>query len=389
MASSLSWLHSCKASQLKAIAHLTGLNCTGTKPLVTSRLLQHLPHSFLSGPDPQSPMQTQTQPTTIVSIDMGIRNLAYCRLTLPPASARSSAPLLTDWTRVAISRQSAAMELTAEKESFDPATYSKHAYALIAALLFPATPSHILIERQRFRSMGGSAVQEWTLRVNMFEAMLYAVLATLAARGIWKGAVHAVSPAKVAGFWVGEREEDGPGETRKGGKRRNKEISALDDHNEVDTPPNRLKIPTKSQKTKSQKIELVSHWLSQTPKIIQLQPKSLAADTAHAYLSKMEGGRSGGERKRRPTTTAPSPPITSESTAKTSSPPPLGKLDDLADCLLQGMAWIQWERNRARIVERGLSGLEESGGGEVGREGVRGRLLGEDKVEGGEWEMRS
>ena len=385
MASSLSWLHSCKASQLKAIAHLTGLNSTGTKPVVTSRLLQHLPRSLLSGHDPQCPpLQGPTQPTTIVSIDMGIRNLAYCRLTLPPSSARSSAPLLTDWTRVAISRHPAATETATEKEPFDPATYSQHAYALITTLLFPNTPSHILIERQRFRTMGGSAVQEWTLRVNMFEAMLYAVLATLTARGVWKGTVHAVLPAKVAGFWVGEKDEDEPRETPKGRNKRNKKISALDEHDESEPPQNSSKTPTKSQKTKTRKVTLVSHWLTQTPSIIKPQPQSPAAHTAHAYLSKAQGGRSrsGSATKNRkstmssPPSTSPSPIETSEPTAKTedteittsSFEPPLGKLDDLADCLLQGMAWIQWERNRVRILERGLSGLEEiEGGADAGR----------------------
>lgn len=359
MASSLSWLHSCKASQLKVIAHLTGLNSTGTKPLVTSRLLQHLPHSLFSNLDPQSPRQPQTQPINIVSIDMGIRNLAYCRLTLPPASARPSIPLLTDWTRVAISRQPAAMEPTTEKETFDPATFAQYAYALIETLLSAETPSHILIERQRFRSMGGSAVQEWTLRVNMFEAMLYAVLATLTARGMWKGTVHAVLPSKVAGFWVGENDDDGPVETLKGVDRRKKATSALDEYDEIDPPKKTTKAPTKSQKTKSRKIALVSHWLTQPSSLIQTQPDSPAARTAHAYLSKRQSGRSvpGSTRKK----STPAPLLDSP---ESSAAAPLGKLDDLADCLLQGMAWIQWERNRVWIVERGLEGLEAVRGGD-------------------------
>lgn len=294
------------------------------------------------------------------------------------------------------------MDSTAEKEPFDPATYSQHAYALIATLLFPETPSHILIERQRFRSMGGSAVQEWTLRVNMFEAMLYAVLATLAARGIWKGAVHAVLPAKVAALWVGERDEAELGGARKGGRRRNEEIPDPDEQEEIESPKSGKKKPTKSQRTKTRKIKLVHQWLNQTPQIIQLQPNSPAAQTAAAYLNKTQGRQGGpgddaggGKSKRKiknpikasslptslPTSTLPT--STTASTLKSSDPPTstspsptlppalekLNKLDDLADCLLQGMAWIQWERNRARILAGGLSGFakmereKEKGGG--------------------------
>ena len=39
----------------------------------------------------------------------------------------------------------------------------------------------------------------------------------------------------------------------------------------------------------------------------------------------------------------------------------IGKLDDLADCLLQGMAWVQWERNRRLVMEKGVQALDELG----------------------------
>ena len=38
-------------------------------------------------------------------------------------------------------------------------------------------------------------------------------------------------------------------------------------------------------------------------------------------------------------------------------PAEMGKLDDLADCLLQGMAWIRWEENRRGVLEGGLEAL--------------------------------
>lgn len=373
MASSLSWLQSCKVSQLKTIAYLTGLNSTGAKPLLTSRLLRQLPHSLISNTNSPS---HQSQPTTIVSIDMGIRNLAYCRLTLPRASTQPTIPLLTEWTRVAISRPPVAEGSNSESEQFDPATYSQHAYDLVEKLVVHENPSHILIERQRFRSMGGSAVQEWTLRVNMFEAMLYAVLTTLAARGIWKGAVHAVSPAKVAGFWLQENGDNGPQELGEQARRRKSKNFTLDEHGESDLlqkgTKNSIQIQTRKPKIKTktkiktQKINLVSQWLNQTPQIFSIQPKSPAAQTVDAYLGKSRGA---GRRKQKISKTASSSscstsasitnPVADEGQeTETSRSPPLEtetKRDDLADCLLQGMAWIQWERNRARILERGAA----------------------------------
>ena len=35
----------------------------------------------------------------------------------------------------------------------------------------------------------------------------------------------------------------------------------------------------------------------------------------------------------------------------------MGKLDDLADCLLQGMAWIRWESNKGVMLESGVEAL--------------------------------
>ena len=37
----------------------------------------------------------------------------------------------------------------------------------------------------------------------------------------------------------------------------------------------------------------------------------------------------------------------------------MGKLDDLADCLLQGMAWVQWEENKRLLLKKGVEALLE------------------------------
>jgi len=64
-----------------------------------------------------------------------------------------------------------------------------------------------------------------------------------------------------------------------------------------------------------------------------------------AFLRKRRGGkRGGGKEKGRVTKLAD-----------------MGKLDDLADCLLQGMAWIKWEQNRKLILSKGIEALDEIG----------------------------
>ena len=35
----------------------------------------------------------------------------------------------------------------------------------------------------------------------------------------------------------------------------------------------------------------------------------------------------------------------------------MGKLDDLADCLLQGMAWVEWENNKRIVMKHGIEAL--------------------------------
>ncbi|MCJ1475252.1 hypothetical protein MMC13_003914 [Lambiella insularis] len=312
---SLAWLTALKASQLKALATATGLPSTGTKPILTTRLLDSLPISKLYHPAPPSKNTTHR----ILSIDMGIRNLAYCQLALPPAWLSTPTtqpppplPLIQAWTRLAISTPLASAPA---KEAFDPPTLAPHALSLLTTLVLaaPAPPTTILIERQRFRSMGGSAVQEWTLRVNMFEAMLYAVLHTLRAHGLWRGGVHAVSPGRVQGFWLG-------GEGNGRGVR-------------------------KAKWGKEEKVRLVERWL-QGGGVVELEGE--AEGTGRRFLGEGAG------RKRR----------TGEGMGGVDGgKEKVGKRDDLADCLLQGMAWVKWEENRRRIVEEGemaLEGLERA-----------------------------
>ncbi|KAF7173710.1 hypothetical protein CNMCM5623_005922 [Aspergillus felis] len=190
--SSYTWLNSLKASQLQRIAQATGIQSSGTKACLIARLNEELPQ-----PEPENQLRactstststsTNTSTMSILSIDMGIQNLAYAHLLVPrdSSSGTATAPAvvkLNAWRRLAVSdalldpglvpnspgkskEGRSSTQQKKEKHTFSPAEYARTAYALVTGLLHAYRPSHVLIERQRFRSGGGSAVQEWTLRV--------------------------------------------------------------------------------------------------------------------------------------------------------------------------------------------------------------------------------
>ncbi|MCJ1399056.1 hypothetical protein MMC11_002258 [Xylographa trunciseda] len=315
---SLAWLTSLKATQLKALATAIGLPSSGTKPVLTARLLASLPVSKLYRPD-HAPNDTNPTPR-ILSIDMGIRNLAYCQLALPlrwPAAAnhapRSALPIVEAWDRIAVAPRpspapsSDAPSTAPAKEPFDPTTYAPHALSLLSSLVLsaaPSPPTTILIERQRFRSLGSSSVQEWTLRVNMFEAMLHAVLHTMRTHHLWEGAVYAVEPGRVQAFWLADGDKKSGG-VEGGGA---------------------VKGARKAKQGKEEKIRLVGRWL-EGGGVVALEGR--AEETGRGFVRRGKGG--------------------------------VGKKDDLADCLVQGMAWVRWEENRRRIVEEGMGFVEGLG----------------------------
>ena len=328
----LALLPSLKLSQLKHIAIQCGINSSGTKPLLTTRLSHEL-NPFSDDADSIGSPTTRNASghVRILSIDMGIRNLAYCvldmpRLSRPSVGASSALPSLLAWQRMAVVPRGADLHSTttdgapcqpaSSKETFEPAAYAAHAYNLLSTVMLPHEPTQVLIERQRYRSMGGAAIQEWTVRVNMFEGMLHAVLRTLRERGTWRGAVQAVSPAKVGPFWID------PAETK---------ASSL--------------AKSAKARNKAAKVDLVGRWLTDGHGVA---PATDAARTAaDAFSAKWRATR-----RKSGTKTAGAKPEPVDA-----NPREPGKLDDLADCLLQGLAWMQWEVNKSRIAEGGLESM--------------------------------
>ncbi|ETN40484.1 uncharacterized protein HMPREF1541_04761 [Cyphellophora europaea CBS 101466] len=265
---------------------------------------------------------------------MGIRNLAYChlrtrldRLDTPGQKKYSNVEVIA-WERMDVSkgvvhevnekdvpvakakagRRKQRKEgddeeelIPSAKESFDPATYAERTYAFVSRILEKHRPTHILIERQRFRTGGGPSVQEWALRVGMFEFMLYATLQALKSQGVHSSAVEPVLPTAVNRYWISQIEERGFWSDFK---------------------------PTSSS-MKQYKIDAVKNMLrGEKYKTRHLQFSSQAQGTASKFLPTQSGSQK-----------APKTPKTSSSL----------KLDDLSDCLLQGLAWIAWQENLRRL----------------------------------------
>ncbi|KAL1854289.1 hypothetical protein Plec18170_005053 [Paecilomyces lecythidis] len=415
LTSSYQWLSHLKSSQLKSIAHATGIPTAGPKLALALRLQRELPQCEYPPPElgvsmgqgssvRQSAGQNGVQREmdrnreegnlSILSVDMGIQNLAFAHLLVPdPAMRRkngsgfrftaSGSPILTlaAWHRLAVSAfprsstlglsslplstfplssprsrkqkvqtEDESVQLSSDEEgaiatgpaeedekfSFAPDLYAEHAYTLITSLLTTYKPTHVLIERQRFRSGGASAVQEWTLRVGVFEGMLYAVLHTLARERGYPVFVQAVEPSRVARYWYGDGEND-----------------ALQEKDSSETKKKRMT----SKEGKKAKIDLVGKWLcaceaadenindsvtrasSIEGQKIDVAPDDNVRRVVNAYLRKWQGKK----------TTKSLSAVSSDEGLKSD----IGKLDDLADCLLQGVTWLDWHVARGEILRDG------------------------------------
>lgn len=146
----------------------------------------------------------------------------------------------------------------------------------------------------------------------MFEAMLYATLQTYSALGTWPGEVVPVLPGKVAKYWLEDAGKKEKGE----------------------------RMSISNEKSKARKMDIVRDMVQNGWAI---ESKGEAKDMGNLVIRNAEGKRGRGKEKG------------------------LGKFDDLADCLLQGLAWVKWEENKRLVWEKGLEALEELAENKMGR----------------------
>lgn len=293
---------SLKVHQLRTLLTQIGSKTTGNKPQLITRL-QHELSYHVRDSNLHHGKGYETHPQRILSIDMGIKNLAFCVTDITPTKPTFEHPSnpppmhIKTWQRISlIQQQDSPQPPNAESENdpYAPSSLSATALTLVKSTLLPQKPSAILIERQRFRSANAAAVQEWTLRVNLLEGMIWAVLRALGYEGRGKMGVEveSVSPARVAGFWV-----QGKGKVEK-----------------------------------RDKVGIVGRWLKED---LGLTFSGETERVKRAFLGKLRGGGRAKEGVKVHTV--------GETEGREEH---IGKLDDLADCLLQVAAWVKWRDNR-------------------------------------------
>lgn len=178
-------------------------------------------------------------------------------------------------------------------------------------------------------------MQEWTLRVNMFEAMLHAVLETLGREGRWAGEVWAVSPGKVVSFAGLDR----------GGERKEEIVVVVEGGK---------KKKKKKRGVKGVKIDVVGRWLVGGG-IVGLQGQ--AEGMGRAFLKRWKG-----EGRRKASVVVGDGKGGEDGGRREDGEAGIGKLDDLADCLLQGVAWVKWQENKRLLLDGGVDSLDEVNG---------------------------
>lgn len=220
---------------------------------------------------------------------------------------------------------------------YAPSSLCKIAFGLATEFL-QYKPNYILIERQRFRSGGAPAIQEWTVRVNMLESMLWASLETMRhGHSITSKAqnnkfpeVLEMSPRRIGMFWL----------TRGDFFPTPADIAAS-----LVAPQEKLKAVETEVKKKSfekkDKIALARHWLS-----LSLTTDDLTVDDNLAPMVASFCAPKERQIRRKSKDSEHEDELEAKDTSAIS-----GKLDDLADCLVQAVTFALWEQNRERVQE--------------------------------------
>lgn len=366
------------AKGLQSLLIRIGSASSGTKPILEERFRQNFTKSRLFARHPEwEASRPIGQKLRIMSIDMGIKNLAFCEaeVSYPVKDSLDAKMDVLRWEKADLASvryqgatESSELDTTrlsdAEAdadEEVDPYsldTLSKTAYKLIKETILSGSPDVILIEKQRWRSGGGSAVQQWTLRVNTLEGMLWAVLETIQnetdvtqmnkeKKKLYD--VFAVDPKRVGHYWLGQNSQRLAADEATSSP-------AKDIQNEAEGQP----TISRSKAEKKAKISLLRSWLTESPAstsstITKSTPPisfviSNPAQPTYRALCFPRRKKQNSESK------------DAESVLDDIPGSEMKKLDDVTDCFLQAAAWVSWESNRVQLCDIWRRNVRRNGG---------------------------
>jgi len=281
----------------------------------------------------------------VLSIDMGLRNLAFCVVDVAGGGRGGGAAevCVRRWRRVDLvggyeglsppsaSASEVEVESTGEEENggFTPSHLSLTAHAFLSEVM-RCEPDVVLIERQRWRSGGAPAIQQWTVRVNTLEAIMWAILTCWRQDAGRAFDVVGVDPKRVAHFWLdgweGVEEGGSEEEAERKGARKASRVKA----------------------EKQAKIRLLRAWLDRdnpsTGKALIHEDGNQHPSISFSFEAEGVGLERGPEATRQALLYATDK--SSERGHRTGYEKGYTKkIDDLTDCFLQAAAWVAWEEN--------------------------------------------
>ncbi|KAF2635962.1 ribonuclease H-like protein [Massarina eburnea CBS 473.64] len=376
----ISLLHKSTGTTVKTLHHvLRNIGCatSGRKDVLQRRIL-----------DAAAPRRTATiiMPK-ILSIDMGIKNLAFCVASVKQPSPGTGAAMMdieawgkldltkgalqmnrsTDSTESAlgnISLMPIPEEINGEDKERDPfeLKYFSTTACSIANVLLSYEPDIILIERQRWRSSSSVAIQQWTVRVNSLEAMFWALFTSFKGQTLpntpkyYLKEIESMEPKRVKAYWLDDLEiEDPPKPTRRRTKKPAADAADAEEGTDISSPSKKV---SRGQAEKKAKIQLLRTWLeSQTP---STTISAYSSDNEDAILRRPSisfnfipsiPGVFGDPLATRDTFLSTTEPTVKrrkrEDGLKTDT-----KVDDITDCFLQAVAYVAWEDGLAELMRQ-------------------------------------
>lgn len=372
------------AKALQALLTRIGSASSGTKDILQERFKRDVTRRrlFSLRPDWEARQKKDWgRKLRIISIDMGIKNLAYCDVEVDYPDGNTMNPTvdiirwdklnLVDATRD-LRRHLPNLRLMKKgtanaDEEVDPYSLevlSRTAYWFIQRPILEVKPDIILIERQRWRSASSAAIQQWTVRVNTLEAMLWAVLETLRTERLVvmprlneedfhrrDYEIYGVDPKRVGQYWLGQHAKSM--EEKQG---RSLSTLGVDEFQEDGGGKATQKKISRSKAEKKAKIALLRSWLSTEP----ASTASTTPDSAPKISFTIGlGAVTAREALCLPTISKPrkkKPKANDDNNIKAIGEEAIDeknmkKLDDITDCCLQAAAWVAWESNRLQLYD--------------------------------------